>query len=226
MISFRNVHYTYPGSKKQVLDDASFNITKGDFAVIKGMTGAGKSTILHLLTCEATPASGEIQVGQFELAKIKRRNIPAYRRSIGCVFQDFKLLEEKTAAENVAFALEVQRKYKTDLIAKQVHEALERVGMANERKQFPYELSEGGRQRVAIARALVTEPLVLFADEATAQLDDETADGIFGLLASEHIRGMTILLTTTTDHFFSVFPRSTRYFELCNGKVESFLPSF
>src|SRR4030081_567896 len=102
MISFHNVHYTYPGSKKQILNDASFSIAKGDFAVIKGMTGSGKSTILHLLTCEAAPASGEIRVGPFELSDIKRRNIPAYRRTIGCVFQDFKLLEEKTVAENVA----------------------------------------------------------------------------------------------------------------------------
>ncbi len=226
MISFRNVYYTYPDSKKQILNDASFSIAKGDFAVIKGMTGTGKSTILHLLTCEATPVKGEITVSPFNLSEIKRRNIAQYRRTIGCVFQDFKLLEEKTVAENVAFALQVQRKYKSGPLAKQVTEALERVGMADERKQFPRELSEGGRQRVAIARALVTEPHLLLADGATAQLDDETAIGIFELLAAEHIRGMTILLTTTTEHFFQSFPRSAKYFELCEGKVDSFFPSF
>ena len=226
MISFRNVHYTYPGSQKQILNDASFSIAKGDFAVMKGMTGTGKSTILHLLTCEETPAEGEITVGPFNLTEIKRRNIAKYRRTIGCVFQDFKLLEEKTVTENVGFALEVQRKYRSDLVAKQVDAALERVGMGKERRQFPRELSEGGRQRVAIARALVTEPLVLLADGATAQLDDESAAGIFGLLAAEHIRGMTILLTTTTEHFFPSFPRTAKYFELRNGKVDSFLPLF
>lgn len=226
MIQFRNVSYTYPGSQKQILENVSFGIAKGDFAVIKGMTGAGKSTILHLLTCEEAAASGEIQVGPFELSKIKRSNIPVYRRTIGCVFQDFKLLEEKTVAENVTFALEVQRKYKSDSISKQVGEALERVSMYGERDHFPRELSLGGQQRVAIARALVTEPLVLLADGATAQLDDETAAGIFGLLASENIRGMTILLTTTSEHFFPVFPRSAKYFELQNGKVDAFLPTF
>jgi len=226
MISFRNVNYTYSGSTKQILNDISFDIAKGDFAVIKGMTGAGKSTLLHLLTCEESPSSGEIHVGPFELSQIKRRDIAQYRRTVGCVFQDFKLLEEKTVSENVAFALEVQQKYKTGLVAKQVDEHLERVGMANKRNQFPRELSEGERQRVAIARALVNEPLVLLADGATAQLDDESANGIFGLLVSENIRGMTILLTTTTELFFSVFPRSVKYFQLHNGKVDSFLPSF
>ncbi len=226
MIQFRNVSYSYPGSKKLILDSASFGISKGDFAVIKGTTGAGKSTILQLLTGEANPGSGEINVGPFELSNIKRRNISTYRRTIGCVFQDFKLLEEKTVSENVAFALEVQHKYKTVSIAKQVSEALERVGMTTERDQFPNELSLGGQQRVAIARALVTEPLILLADGATAQLDDETAEGIFGLLASENLRGMTILLTTTTEHSFRFFPRSTKYFQLNAGKVDAFLPIF
>jgi cell division transport system ATP-binding protein len=226
MISFHNVTYTYPGSRKQILDDASFGVGKGEFAVIKGTTGAGKSTILHLLTCEAAAGSGEIQVGPFELSGIKRRKIAEYRRTIGCVFQDFKLLGEKTVAENVAFALEVQRKYKSGSISKQVNEALDRVGLSSERNRFPWELSLGGQQRAAIARALVTEPLVLLADGATAQLDDDTAAGIFGLFASENIRGMTILLTTTTQHFFPVFPKSAKYFELRGGKVDAFLPLF
>ena len=226
MIQFRNVSYSYPGSRKQILDNASFKVSKGEFAVIKGITGAGKSTILHLLTCEAAAVSGEIQVGPFELTKIVRRKIPSYRRTIGCVFQDFKLLEEKTVAENIAFALEVQRRFRSDAISKQTDEALERVGMAAERTRFPRELSQGGQQRVAIARALVTEPLVLLADSATAQLDEETAAGVFGLLASENIRGMTILLTTTSHQFFPVFPRSAKFFELREGKVDAFLPTF
>jgi len=179
-----------------------------------------------LLTCDASSGSGEIHVGPFELTGIKRSKIPEYRRTIGCVFQDFKLLEEKTVTENVAFALEVQRKYRADAISKRTEEALERVGLAHERDQFPRELSQGGRQRAAIARALVTEPLVLLADSVTAQLDDETAQGIFELLGSEHIRGMTILLTVTSEHFFPVFPKSAKYFELRNGKVDAFLPTF
>ncbi|MDP4220771.1 MAG: ATP-binding cassette domain-containing protein [Bacteroidota bacterium] len=226
MIAFQNVRYTYPGSKHEILSDATFGVAKGEFAVIKGMTGSGKSTILHLLACEARPEKGNIEVGEYELASIKRGDIPRYRRTIGCVFQDFKLLEEKTVAENIAFALEVQRKYKSDSIAKDVSEALDRVGMSEARSQFPRELSLGGVQRVAIARALVTEPRVLLADSITAQLDEETARSIYGLLASEHIRGMTILLTASSEQFFPVLPKTAKYFELQNGKVTSFLPSF
>jgi len=226
MISFRNVHYTYPDSSRQILDDVSFGVAKGEFAVIKGATGSGKSTILHLLTCEASVTSGEITCGPFELSHIKRSKIPSYRRTIGCVFQDFKLLEEKTAAENISFALEVERKYKSDQIAKKTEEVLLRVGMMNNRSKFPRELSQGGRQRIAIARALVTEPLLLLADGATAQLDDETASGIYELLTAEHIRGMTILLTTSSEHFFPVFPRSAKYFHLQKARVDSFLPIF
>jgi cell division transport system ATP-binding protein len=224
MISFRGVHYSYPHSQKKILADASFEIAKGDFAVIQGGTGSGKSTILHLISSEAKPDRGEIHIGQFELSHIKRKDIPLYRRTIGCVFQDFNLLEEKTVRENVAFALEVQRKYRSDAIAKKTEEILERVGIAGDRDQFPRELSEGSRQRAAIARALVTEPHVLVADGAASQLDEETASGIFSLLASENIRGMTILLTTATDHFFPIFPKSAKYFELRNGRVDKFLP--
>jgi len=226
MISFHNVSYTYPDSQKKILSEASFEVAKGDFAVVKGITGSGKSTILHLVSCEAKPDAGEIRIGEFELSHIKRKNIPLYRRTIGCVFQDFKLLEEKTVGENVAFALEVQRKYKRDVIAKKTEEILERVGIASDRDQFPRELSEGSRQRAAIARALVTEPLILVADGAASQLDDETASGIYSLLVSENIRGMTILLTTSTEHFFHVLPRSAKYFELRNRTVDKFLPVF
>jgi len=224
MISFRNVEFMYPNSRKKILDSASFNVAKGDFAVIKGSTGSGKSTILHLLSCEARAMSGEIHSGPFEISTIKRKHIPAYRRTIGCIFQDFKLLEEKTVAENVAFTLEVQRTFKSDMISKKVEEVLERVGVANERSSFPRELSEGSKQRAAIGRALVGEPLLLIADGAASQLDDETASSIFGLLASENIRGMTILLTTSTERFFSAFPKSAKYFELRDGKVDGFLP--
>ena len=224
MISFHSVNYTYPNSTKKILSGATFTVAKGDFAVIKGATGSGKSTILHLLSCEAKPDSGEIQVGDFVLSNIKKRNIPYYRRSIGCIFQDFKLLEEKTVAENVSFALEVQRKFKYGVIAKKTEEVLERIGITHERDQFPRELSEGSKQRAAIGRALVGEPLLLIADGAASQLDDESATGIFELLASENIRGMTILLTTSSDQYAPIFPRSARYFELQGGRVDEFLP--
>jgi cell division transport system ATP-binding protein len=224
MISFQNVSYTYPESGKKILDSATFEISKGDFAVIKGKTGSGKSTLLHLLTREAKPDSGEIHVGSFELSQLKKKNIPYYRRSIGCVFQDFKLLEEKTVFENVAFALEVQKKYKSAEISKRTSDILERVGLQDEAKRFPREISAGSQQRASIARALVSEPLVLIADELTAQLDDEARLGIYSFLASEHIRGMTILLTTVSEHLHTILPRSTRYFELKDEQVHKLMP--
>jgi cell division transport system ATP-binding protein len=224
MISFRNVSYTYPNSGKKILDDVSFDVAKGDFAVLKGMTGSGKSTILELLTCQAMPSAGHIESGGTELSNLSKKYIPKYRRSIGCVFQDFKLLEEKTAAENVAFALEVQRKYKPHLIREKTNEVLVRTGIIDEGNRFPRELSEGSRQRVAIARALVSEPLLLLADGAASGLDDESAQSIIELLVSENIRGMTILLTTATTRFFPVFPRSAVYFELSAGTVHKFMP--
>src|SRR5205823_5010697 len=113
MISFRGVSYSYRGSSKKILDGASFEIAKGDFAVIKGKTGSGKSTIMHLLIAEAKPNAGEISVGPFEISALRKKDIPEYRRSIGCVFQDFKLLEEKTVSENIGFALEIQGKYRS-----------------------------------------------------------------------------------------------------------------
>ena len=224
MISFRNVSYSYPNSSKKILASTSFDVPKGSFAVITGTTGSGKSTILRLLSCEAHAEVGQILSGPFELISAKRSHIQAYRRTVGFIFQDFKLLEEKTAAENIAFTLQVQRKFSSNEIAKKVDAILERVGITDERDQFPRELSEGSKQRAAIGRALVGEPLLLVADDAASQLDDETASGIFSLLASEHIRGMTILLTTSSERFFPMFPRSADYFELRSGAVQKFLP--
>ena len=219
MVSFRNVSYSYPKSEKKILDNASFEISKGEFAIIQGAAGAGKSTILHLLTCQSKPDAGEITVGPYEFSGLKRKKIPEYRRSIGCVFEDFKLLEEKTVAENIAFALEVQKKFRSKDITEKTEEIAERCNVLDEMDHFPRELSAGSNQRVAIARALVTEPLVLLMDGAIAQLDDETARMILDLLASENIRGMTVLLMQTTDRFFDFLPKSAKYFRIDSGMV-------
>ena len=224
MIAFHTVSYSTPDSGKQILNSISFEIGKGEFAVISGVTGSGKTTILQLLTAEIRSTSGEIIVGSTELHSLKRNHIPKYRRKIGCVFQNIALLQEKTAGENIAFALEIQGRDSRDEIAKKVEAKLREVGLLEKANIYPRMLSHGEQQRISIARALVTEPLVLIADDIAAQLDDASAEEIFSILRNEHIRGMTILITASNDRFFHLVPRSAMYYQLASGKVDEFLP--
>jgi cell division transport system ATP-binding protein len=224
MIAFRNVSYSSPDSGKPILNDVSFEIAKGEFAVISGDTGSGKTTILQLLTAELRPSSGEILVGSTELHSLKRNKIPDYRRRIGCVFQSIVLLQEKTASENIAFALEIHGKDSRDAIAKKVEEKLREVGLLEKANVYPRMLSHGEQRRISIARALVSEPLVLLADDITAQLDDASAEEVFAILRNEHIRGMTILITASNDRFFHLFPKSASHYQLTNGVVHRFMP--
>ncbi|MEI8135189.1 MAG: ATP-binding cassette domain-containing protein [bacterium] len=221
MISFKHVSFTYPQSEKKTLSDVSFSIDKGEFGIIRGATGSGKSTILELLSCQRRVDSGQIHVGAFELSTIKRRDIPKFRRSIGCVFQDVKLLEEKTIRENIAFALEIQRKYRSSEITKRTDDVIERLDLSEDGTKFPRHVSEGTKQRAALARALVNEPLVLIADGATSHLDSESAAGMISLLTSEHIRGMTILLTVVADPPAELLPKAVQYFRLVDGMIHA-----
>ncbi len=224
MIAFRTVSYAPSGSDKRILHDVSFTVGKGEFAVISGETGSGKSTILKLLTAECKAISGEILVGETSVSSLKKSHIPEYRRSIGCVFQSIALLQEKTVAENIAFALEVQRSDSRAEITKKVEARLDEVGLSNKAHVYPKALSLGEQQRVSIARALITEPLLLIADEPAAQLDDVSAESIFSILRDEHIRGMTILITASTDRFFPLLPKFVSHYHITMGKVDSFLP--
>jgi len=202
-------------------------IAKGEFAFLIGASGSGKSTFLRLLLREDTPDSGTLVVAGHDLTRMKSSSVPAFRRTLGCVFQDFRLLEGKTVAENVAFALQVIGKSRRT-IDKVVPETLEMVGLAREADRRPHELSGGEQQRVAIARAFVNRPLLLLADEPTGNLDPETSEDIMLLLDRINRTGTTVLMainrTGTTvlmaTHDRHIVDRSRRrVVELVDGKV-------
>ncbi len=177
------------------LRDVSFVIEKGEFVFVVGASGSGKSTLVRLLLKELEPTHGRILVGGRDLARLKRSHIPLLRRNLGCVFQDFKLLPNRTAAENVAYALKVQGEG-PDAIRKKVPEALSLVGLAHKATSLPDELSGGEQQRVSIARAVVNHPPLLICDEPTGNLDPDTSVGIMQLLYRINRAGTTVLMVT------------------------------
>lgn len=177
------------------LDDVSVHINKGDFVFLVGPSGAGKSTFIKLILKEIDADEGTIQVGDFEVTGLSNREIPMFRRKVGTVFQDFRLLPKKTVFENVAFAMEVLHKSPRQ-IRKQVPQILSLVGISDKAHKYPDELSAGEQQRVAIARAIVNNPAVLIADEPTGNLDPNTAWEIMDLLDQINLRGTTIVMVT------------------------------
>ena len=177
------------------LRDVSFVIEKGEFVFVVGASGSGKSTLVRLLLKELEPTHGRILVGGRDLARLKRSRVPLLRRNLGCVFQDFKLLPNRTAAENVAYALKVQGE-RPEAIRKKVPEALSLVGLAHKATSLPDELSGGEQQRVSIARAVVNHPPLLICDEPTGNLDPDTSVGIMQLLYRINRAGTTILMVT------------------------------
>ena len=179
MILFDSVSKKFGSST--ALDDVSMEIKQGEFVFIVGPSGAGKSTLLRILTRELLPTSGKVMVATHDITKIKDKDVPNLRRKVGVVFQDFKLLDDRTVFENVSLALEVLGK-KDDEIAKQVEHILKLVEIWDKRNLFPKQLSGGEAQRTAIARAIVGKPDVLLADEPTGDLDPKTAWGVIQLL--------------------------------------------
>ncbi|MBQ8663890.1 MAG: cell division ATP-binding protein FtsE [Eubacterium sp.] len=177
------------------LHDVNLHIRAGEFVFIVGDSGSGKSTLIKLLTKELEPTSGKIIINKKDLSKVSHRNIPYYRRNIGCVFQDFRLLKDRNVYENVAFAQRVVSA-PNRLIKKNVPKILSLVGLAAKYKSRPTELSGGEQQRVAIARALVNEPKILLADEPTGNLDPHNAWEIMKLLEEINARGTTVLVVT------------------------------
>jgi len=177
------------------LKDISFHLAKGEFAFLTGHSGAGKSTVLRLIYAEQLPTSGEVRVSGFSTTKLKRRDVPKLRRRLGIVFQDIGLLEDRTAEENIAFALEVTG-VRRGVIAPKVMRVLTQVGLAAKAAAYPRELSGGEQQRVAIARALVNDPLVLLADEPTGNLDERATRGVFQLLHDINSNGTAVLMAT------------------------------
>ena len=194
MIVLENVRKVYEPNVT-ALDGVSFVIDKGEFVFVVGASGSGKSTIIRLLLKELEPTSGRILVGGRDLGRLKHSKVPMLRRNVGCVFQDFKLLPNRTASENVAYALRVQGE-PTASIRRKVPEVLNLVGLSHKMSSKPEELSGGEQQRVSIARAVVNHPPLLICDEPTGNLDPDTSVGIMQLLHRINTAGTTILMVT------------------------------
>ena len=194
MIRFHNVFKSFPNGAL-ALKDVTFHVSKGEFVFLTGHSGAGKSTIMRLLFAEQRPTQGEVRVSGFAVSSIGTSEIPRLRRRLGVVFQDFRLLEDRTAAENVAFALEVTGA-RRDTIPARVMRVLTQVGLAAKARAHPRELSGGEQQRVAIARALVNDPAILLADEPTGNLDERATRGVFQLLREINAGGTVVVMAT------------------------------
>ena len=216
MIRLRHVTKHYPRSGT-ALADVSFHVRKAEFVFLTGPSGAGKTTVLRLVHMETAPTEGEVIISRFSSTRIRRREIPQLRRRVGFVFQDFRLLERFTAAENIAFALQVTGANRSAFRSK-VMRLLGHVGLASRASAYPAELSGGERQRIAIARALATDPLVLLADEPTGNLDDRATRGVIELFQQLNAMGMAILMAT---HDLELTRRlaGTRMLELDQGKL-------
>jgi len=195
VIRFENVSKIYPGQEKAALDGVNLEVLKGEFVFLVGLSGSGKSTFLRLVLREEYPTSGTIHVAGKNLNTLSNRKIPELRRQVGTVFQDFRLLPNKTIFENVAFALHVLG-YSQKEIKREVPEVLELVGLEDKSDRRPNEISGGEQQRVAIARAYVSRPAILIADEPTGNLDPATSVGIMKLLDRINREGTTVVMAT------------------------------
>ena len=216
MIRLEHVTKTYPTSSRPALDDISVEIGKGEFVFLVGSSGSGKSTFLRLLLKEETATAGSVHVADKDLSKLSNWKVPALRRSIGCVFQDFRLLPNKTVFQNVAFALEVIGK-SAHTVSTVVPEVLELVGLETKAKRMPDELSGGEQQRVAVARAFVNRPMILLADEPTGNLDPNTSIGIMKLLDRINRTGTTVVMATHDAAIVDSMRR--RVVELDDGRL-------
>jgi cell division transport system ATP-binding protein len=216
VIKLIDVYKEYPRSGL-ALKDVSFHLAKGEFAFLTGPSGAGKSTILRLIHMAEQPTDGEVRVSGFSSKRIRRRDIPKLRRRVGMVFQDFRLLRDRTAADNLAFALEVTGARSTEVKSK-VQRLLAQVGLAARAGAFPTELSGGEQQRIALARALIHDPVVLLADEPMGNLDERAARGIFDLARDINASGTAVLLAT---HDLDLVRRYSQYrvIELSEGAI-------
>jgi cell division transport system ATP-binding protein len=215
VIQLFHVDKAYPGDAP-VLDDITLRIEKGEFVWLTGPSGAGKSTLLKLLFCAETPTSGQILVGGRNIVRLSQHGIPYLRRNIGVVFQDFKLLGNRTVLENVGYSLEVLG-FSDSEIRERSRKRLEQVGLSHKASSLPRRLSGGEQQRVAIARALVNEPTILLADEPTGNLDPGLTDSILQLLFDANARGCTVIVATHDRSLLTRYHRRTIALE--KGKV-------
>ena len=215
MLQLENVSKVYPNGVV-ALDDVSFQINKGDFVFIVGNSGSGKSTLIKLLMKELNVTKGNIIINQKDVTRIRRGRVPMLRRKIGVVFQDFRLLDNKTVYQNIAFALTVTGK-SHKVIRRSVPMVLSMVGLTKKAKAYPNELSGGEQQRVAIARALVNNPQILLADEPTGNLDPKTSWEIMRLLIDINLRGTTVVVVTHNQDIVNAMKK--RVITLKNGRI-------
>ncbi len=200
-----------------VLDDINFTIRKGEFVYLIGKTGSGKSSLLKTLYADMTKPRGEISVVGYNISKIKKREIPYLRRKVGIVFQDFQLLNDRSVAENIFFVMKASGWRDRSKIKARLAEVLMQVGLGSVASKFPHQLSGGEQQRIVIARALINEPLIVFADEPTGNLDPEVADSILKLFQEINRSGTAILMATHQHGFIEKYP--ARVLKVENGIV-------
>ena len=221
LLELKNVTYVYPNGLK-ALSDITLSVDRGEFLFVVGHTGAGKTTLLRLIYRELVPTSGEIFFDNLDLASLKPSQVPYYRRKLGMVFQDLKLLSYKTAFENVAYVLEVMCTPPKKVIWK-VPRLLRDVGLWEKRDFYPDELSGGEQQRLAIARAIANDPLLLLADEPTANLDWETAEKIMEIFFEINKRGTAVIMVTHNMEIVKKYKRRT--VKLSKGfLIDDFIP--
>jgi len=216
VIRFEHVTKSYPGTQRPALSDIDVEVAKGEFVFLVGQSGSGKSTFLRLVLREARPTAGRVHVAGKEINRLASWKVPALRRQIGTVFQDFRLLPNKTVTQNVAFALQVIGKPKS-VIDRIVPETLELVGLEGKANRLPDELSGGEQQRVAVARAFVNRPMILIADEPTGNLDPTTSIGLMKLLDRINRTGTTVVMATHDESIVDQMRK--RVIELDNGRV-------
>lgn len=216
MIRFDSVSKLYTSNPRPALDDVTIEILKGEFVFLVGASGSGKSSFLRLVLREEKPSMGEIHVLGQRLTTLTSRKVPYFRRNIGVVFQDFRLLPQKTVFDNVAFTLQVIGRSR-GYIQEAVPDVLKMVGLAGKTARFPHELSGGEQQRVAIARAIVNKPSILLADEPTGNLDPATSAGIMTLLERINLGGTTVVMATHDAGIVDQMKR--RVVELIGGQV-------
>jgi cell division transport system ATP-binding protein len=202
------------------LDDVTFEVNEGDFCVVLGPSGAGKTSLLRLLTMEALPTSGQVQVGSFVSGRMGRGQRAELRRTLGVVFEDFKLLDDRNLYENIALVLRIQGEWDRIALERRVEDVLAEVGLPGRAHAFPRELSAGQKQRAGVARAIVNRPLLVLADEPTGNLDPAAGEGIVDLLFAIHRAGTTILLATNHRGFAnSLRERGARLVEIHEGAL-------
>ena len=218
MLIIRNLKKSYT-QNEPILDGLSLELKKGEMVFLVGPSGAGKSTLIRMIYLEERPDSGEIVLGTYNFSRIRKKQIPVMRRQLGVIFQDFKLIPERTARENVALALEVAGKSKKE-VSSRVNELLRLVGLLHRKNNYPDQLSGGEQQRVAIARALANEPILLLADEPTGNLDHDNSQSLLKLLEKINIQGCSILMATHSIELIARLPYRKLYLESGSIKRE------